>query len=265
VTRTLQPALAALVMLAAARPALAADTIEPTEATERDETEKTPEPAPPPPNVEGGDPCIDEDVKADLFAKRRQRTSRDRLFQQTNRHELSVRSGYYSSDTFDGVGYIVHHPLGVPIPTFGVFALSYAYHMTEDLAVEATAGLTRLTSNGGPELERTFAVLEDKPRRQLMFDANLVWSIAHAKLRLGGSITHFDFYVTGGGGVVDSALSSGIAGNGGFGLKFFLGRAFGLRLDVRDHVFQQQLLSQSMVVNDVTATVGFSIYLPMRE
>lgn len=260
---TLQRTLAAVVMLAAARQARAANTIEPTEATE---AEKTPEPAPPPPNVEGGDPCIDEDVKADLFAKRRQRTSRDRLFQQTNRHELSVRSGYYSSDTFDGVGYIVHwQPYGVPIPSFGVFALSYAYHMTEDLAVEATAGITRLTSHGGPELERTFAVLEGQPRRQLMFDANLVWSIAHAKLRLGGSITHFDFYVTGGGGVVDSALSSGIAGNGGFGLKFFLGRAFGLRLDVRDHVFRQQLLSESLLVNDVTATVGFSIYLPMKE
>jgi len=36
----------------------------------------------------GGDACIDEDVKADLFAKRKQRTSRERLFQQTNRHEL---------------------------------------------------------------------------------------------------------------------------------------------------------------------------------
>jgi len=261
---TTQRALTALLLLAAARTAFAADASDDSGADD-DEAKKTPEATPPPPSPEGGDPCIDEDVKADLFAKRRQRTSRDRLFQQTNRHELSVRSGYYSSDTFDGVGYIVHHAWGVPIPTFGVFALSYAYHMTEDLAVEATAGLTRLTSHGGPELERTFAVLEGQPRRQLMFDANLVWSIAHAKLRLGGSITHFDFYVTGGGGVVDSALSSGIAGNGGFGLKFFLGRAFGLRLDMRDHVFQQQLLSQSMVVNDITATVGFSIYLPMRE
>ena len=261
---TLPRALAALAMLAAARQALAADATEPAD-TETAKADKTPEPAPPP-SPEGGDPCIDEDVKADLFAKRRQRTSRDRLFQQTNRHELSVRSGYYSSDTFDGVGYIVHwQPYGVPIPSFGVFALSYAYHMTEDLAVEATAGITRLTSHGGPELERTFAVLEGQPRRQLMFDANLVWSIAHAKLRLGGSITHFDLYVTGGGGVVDSALSSGIAGNGGFGLKFFLGRAFGLRLDVRDHVFRQQLLSESLLVNDVTATVGFSIYLPMKE
>ena len=53
----------------------------------------------------GRDACIDEDVKADLFAKRKQRTSRDRLFQQTNRHELTLRGGYYVSDTFDGVCY----------------------------------------------------------------------------------------------------------------------------------------------------------------
>jgi outer membrane beta-barrel protein len=221
--------------------------------------------------------CIDEDVKADLFAKRRQRTSRDRLFQQTNRHELTLRGGYYVSDTFDGV--YVSHLSDLPyvartpyvgeyigaVPTSGTMGFSYAYHMTEDLAVEATAAFTRLRSAGGPELERTFAVLQDRPLLQLMFDADLVWSFAHAKMRFGGSITHFDFYVMAGAGVVDSVVSSHIAGNGGFGLKFFLGRAFALRLDVRDHVFRQQLLAETMIVNDISTTLGVSIYLPMRE
>jgi outer membrane beta-barrel protein len=214
----------------------------------------------------GGDACIDEDVKADLFAKRKQRTSRDRLFQQTNRHELTIRGGYYNSDTFDGVLYVEHARLfGVPIDTSGIFALGYSYHMTEDFAVEATAAITRLTSHGGPELERTFAVLENKPRRQLMFDADLVYSLAHAKMRFGGSITHFDFYLAAGGGVVDSVVSSGIAGNGGFGLKFFLGRAFAFRLDLRDYVFKQQLLAETLIVNDISATLGLSLFLPIRE
>jgi len=214
----------------------------------------------------GGDACIDEDVKADLFAKRKQRTSRDRLFQQTNRHELTLRTGYYASDTFDGVVYTQQAKVGsVPLYTFGIFALAYAYHMTEDFAVEATAAVTQLTSKGGPELERTFAVLQNKPRRQLMFDAALVYSLAHAKMRFGGSITHFDFFLVAGGGVVDSVLSSGIAGTGGFGLKFFLGKAFAFRVDVRDSVFQQQLLSEKFVVNDISATLGLSLFLPMRE
>jgi outer membrane beta-barrel protein len=215
-----------------------------------------PPPAPPAPetappaDVNKGDACIDENVKADLFAKRKQRTSRERLFQQTNRHELTLQGGYYVSDLFDGTY------------TFGG---AYTYHMTEDLGVEASAGYTRLTSSGGPELERTFAVLQNKPRRQLTFDADLIWAPAHAKMRLGGAITHFDLYLAAGAGVVDSVLSQNVAGNGGFGLKFFGRRAFAIRLDVRDHVYRQQLLSQVMWVNDLTATVGLSLFLPVTE
>jgi outer membrane beta-barrel protein len=205
--------------------------------------------------------CIDEDVKADLFAKRKQRTSRERLFQQTNRHELTLLGGYYTSDLFDGVGVVRVGP--VPLP--GTFGFAYAYHMTEDLAVEASATYTKISSLSSPELERMFAVLQDRPRRQLMFEADLIWSIAHAKMRLGGSITHFDFYLAAGGGVVDSVVSSQIAGNGGFGLKFFMGRMFAIRFDVRDHVFRQQLLAQTLWVNDLTTTLGLSVYLPTRE
>jgi outer membrane beta-barrel protein len=205
--------------------------------------------------------CIDEDVKADLFAKRKQRTSRERLFQQTNRHELTLQGGYYTSDLFDGVG-VVHVGV-VPLP--GTFGLAYAYHMTEDLAVEASASYTRISSLASPELERNFQVLEDRPRRELMFEADLIWSIAHAKMRLGGSINHFDLYLAGGAGVVDSVVSSQIAGNAGFGLKFFLGRMWAIRFDVRDHVFRQQLLAETLWVNDLTTTIGLSIYLPTRE
>jgi outer membrane beta-barrel protein len=198
----------------------------------------------------GGDACIDENIKADLFAKRKMRTTRDRLFQQTNRHELTVQGGYYVSDLFDGTY------------TYGG---AYTYHMTEDLAVEASGGYTRISSSGGPELERTFSVLQNKPRRQLGFDADLVWVPAHAKMRLGGALTHLDLTLALGGGVVDSVLSSGLAGNGGMGFKFFMGHAFAIRVDVRDHVFREQLLAQKEIVNDLTVTLGFSLYLPMGE
>lgn len=221
----------------------------------------------------GGDACIDEDIKADLFAKRKQRTSRDRLFQQTNRHELSIQGGYYSSDLFDGVysghlgdiPYVGRVPGLRSTPTPGTLGLAYTYHMTEDLGVEASAAITSLTSYGGPELERTFAVLQGRPRRELYFDADLVWVPAHAKMRLGGSITHFDLFVAAGAGVVDSVVSEDLAGNGGFGFKFFLGHAWAIRIDVRDRIYRQQLLAQTLLVNDLTTTIGLSLYLPIRE
>jgi outer membrane beta-barrel protein len=196
------------------------------------------------------DACIDENVKADLFAKRKRRDVRERLFQQTNRHELTVQGGYYASDLFDGT-YVVGG--------------AYAYHMTEDFAIEASGAWTRIASSGGPELERNFTVLGSRNRRSLLFDADLVWDPAHGKLRLGGAIRHFDLYVAGGAGVVDSVLSSDIAGNGAIGLKFFLGRAMAVRIDIRDHVYRQQLLARKEWVNDVTAMIGLGLFLPVVE
>jgi outer membrane beta-barrel protein len=196
------------------------------------------------------DACIDENVKADLFAKRKRRDVRDRLFQQTNRHELTVQGGYYVSDMFDG--------------TY-VLGGAYAYHMTEDFAIEASGAWTRITSSSGPELERTFNLLGNKNRRALLFDADLVWDPAHGKLRLGGAIRHFDLYVAAGAGVVDSVLSSDIAANAAFGLKFFFGRAIAIRIDIRDHAYRQQLLARKEWVNDMTAMIGLAMFLPVGE
>jgi outer membrane beta-barrel protein len=196
------------------------------------------------------DACIDENVKADLFAKRKRRDVRDRLFQQTNRHELTLLGGYYVSDLFDGTW---------------VAGAAYAYHMTEDFAVEAHGAMTHLGSKSELALEQNFSVLGGKPRRELLFHADLVWDPAHGKLRLGGAIQHFDLYVAAGAGVIDSVLSSDIAGNAAVGLKFFMGRAMAMRLDVRSYVYRQQLLAKKEWVNDVTATLGFSIFLPVTE
>jgi len=200
--------------------------------------------------TEDADACIDQNVKADLFAKRKKRDVRDRLFQQTNRHELTLLGGYYVSDLFDGT-YVVGG--------------AYAYHMTEDFAVEAHGALTRLGSSAEPGLERIFVLLGTGNRRELMFHADLVWSPAHGKLRLGGAIQHFDLYVAGGAGVIDSVLSSDIAGNAAVGLKFFLGRAIAIRFDVRSYLYRQQLLAQKEWVNDVTSTIGFGVFLPVSE
>ena len=203
-----------------------------------------------PAGVEDADACIDENIKADLFAKRKRREVRDRLFQQTNRHELTVAGGYYASDIFDG--------------TY-VLGGAYAYHMTEDFAIEASGAWTRLTSAGGPELERTFSLLAGKNRRELLFDADLVWDPAHGKLRLGGALVHFDLYLAAGAGVVDSVLSNDIAGNAALGFKFFLGRAMAVRVELRDHVYRQQLLTRKEWVNDVTTMLGVGIFLPVSE
>jgi outer membrane beta-barrel protein len=87
----------------------------------------------------------------------------------------------------------------------------------------------------------------------------------YGKLRLGGSIAHFDLHVDVGVGVVDSTTSRGAMGIGGIGMKLFLGKAFALRLDARDRVFRQELLDEHFLVNDVAVTAGFSLFAPLSN
>jgi outer membrane beta-barrel protein len=194
--------------------------------------------------------CLDEDAKATLDAKRRTRLVKERLYQKTNRHELTVRGGHFVSDLFDATW---------------LAGGAYTYYLTEDFAVEASGAYTRFVSRGGPELERTFEVLGGEQQRALLFSTNLVWAPLYAKIQSGGGVARFDVSLTVGAGVVDSALSSGVAGNAGIGFGVFLGRAVVVRLDVRDHVYRQQLLARKVLVNDLSVTLGLGILLPFEE
>lgn len=194
--------------------------------------------------------CIDEQIKADLDAKRRKRFVKTRLYQKTNRHELSLRGGYFVSDVFDGSA---------------IAGGAYTYHLTEEFAVEAAGAYTRLRAGAGPELERLFEVLGDKRRDTVLFSTNLVFSPIYGKFQSGGQVVRFDLQLTAGAGVVDSDVSSGIAGNAGIGLLLFAGRALAFRFDFRDIVHQQQLLSRRVWVQDLVATFGVSLFLPLSE
>ena len=100
--------------------------------------------------------------------------------------------------------------------------------MTEDLAVEAT-GAYRAGLFGRAELDEP-SPCSATCRRRPPSDAD-GRGPAHAKMRLQ-SITHFEITRRPGPAWSNSVLSNNVAGNGGFGLKFFLSRALAFRIDV---------------------------------
>ncbi|RMH44689.1 MAG: outer membrane beta-barrel domain-containing protein [Deltaproteobacteria bacterium] len=195
--------------------------------------------------------CVDQEIADRLAVKRQRRGHRDTLFVKQQRHELSIGGGYYVSDLYSA--------------TY-VAGVAYTFHMTEQTAVELSASMTHADAEliraiedlRGRTIDETFA-------RVWLGESLLIWSPIHGKFRFGGSILHFDIHVDAGVGVVDAQTSRGITGTGGVGFKVFLGRAAALRIDVRDHVFQQELLDETFLVNDLSATAGLSLFLPMRN
>ncbi len=194
--------------------------------------------------------CVDPVEKARLLSAKRARRQDERDFVTAARHELTVQGGYYVSDLLDGT-YIV--------------GLAYTYHLTEDAGIEASFGFSQVRSSVASKLEmdRGVMVLPKEDRVYMVF-TDLIWAPVHGKLQaFAGTIVHFDIYGAVGVGVIDNATSFGAAGQFGVGMRLLLGRSWGVRLDVRDHLYRQQVLTVNQYVQDFSLTLGVSLFLPV--
>jgi outer membrane beta-barrel protein len=114
------------------------------------------------------------------------------------------------------------------------------------------------------ERDRAVTVLPVEDRVFLVF-TDLVWSPVHGKFRLfADSIVHFDLYGVAGVGVIDNSTSFGAAGQLGLGARVWLSPSWALRLDVRDHLYRQQILTVNQFVQDISVTLGVSVFLPPK-
>lgn len=192
--------------------------------------------------------CIDQEIADRLAVKRKRRGAVDRLFVKQARHEITGLGGYYVSDLFSST-YIAGG--------------SYTYHMTESTAVELAYRWTHANADVIRAIEdERGEVIEDDFATVQFADSLLIVSPVYGKLRLGGTIMRFDLHVDAGVGVVDSLTTRGASAVGGVGLKLFMGKALALRFDARDHIYRQELLDESFLVNDVSLTMGLSLFLP---
>lgn len=195
--------------------------------------------------------CIDQAIADRLALKRKRRGAVDRLFVKQGRHEISAGGGYYNSDLLSGT-YIVGG--------------AYTYHMTDETAVEFAGWYTHANADIIRALEdKRGTVISDTYSREIFAESLLVWSPVYGKLRLGGSIVHFDLHADIGVGVIDSNTSRGAAGVLGFGMKLFMGEAIAFRIDARNRTFRQELLDERFLVNDSAVTASLSLFLPFHN
>lgn len=195
--------------------------------------------------------CIDKEIAERLAIKRKRRGAVDRLFVKQARHEVMLGGGYYASDLFSAT-YILTG--------------SYTYHMTEETSVEFAAAYTTANADVIRAIEDDRGqALGDTADRIVFAESLLMWAPIYGKLRLGGTIMHFDLNAGLGVGVVDAETSRGASGALGMGMKLFIGQALAVRIDARNRTFYQELLDKRFLVNDSAITLGVSLFLPMSN
>jgi outer membrane beta-barrel protein len=196
-----------------------------------------------------GGPCVDDAIRDELNARRSYRGVQERVFQKALRHELSAYVGGYTAD-LTSASYLVGG--------------AYTFHLSEDLGLEASFGYTRAKAELVRIVEHRFAtdlIREDTP--VFVYGGHLLWTLAYGKLRWFHSrISRFDFFMALGGGITDNRSARSLTFSGGFGLKFYPSSWFAVRLDVRDHLLNQELLGESRIVNNLVTTLGVSTFLP---
>jgi outer membrane beta-barrel protein len=193
--------------------------------------------------------CIDEAIRDELNARRRYRGVQERLFQKAGRHELSFMGGVYAADLLSS-SYLIQG--------------AYTFHVTEELGLEASFAWSQADSEIVRIIETATGVeLIREAADVFIYQAHVLWSLAYGKVRwFGSAISRFDFYLSLGGGVTDNQTARGLTFSGGIGFKFFAGEWFAFRIDVRDQVLQQEVLGESVIANNIAATLGLSIFVP---
>jgi outer membrane beta-barrel protein len=195
--------------------------------------------------------CVDEELKQELVGGRHYRGVQERLFTKAFRHELSVMGGYYGADLYSS-NWIVSG--------------AYTFHFSEDLGLEASFGYTRFRSDVSAAYERRYPdiqLLEKIDRPAFLYFGHLIWSFAYGKVRWGGGdVTRFDFNAAFGAGVTDDTTSRGLTGSFGLGTKWYFGKWFAVRMDVRDRILVQSIVGEEQLVNDLIVTLGASVFIP---
>jgi outer membrane beta-barrel protein len=198
--------------------------------------------------------CVDATLQEELLAKRKYRLTKDRLFVKKLRHELTLLGGYYASDLFDS--------------TF-TFGGSYSFYAAENFGTELSVTWSRLRTTTADTIEEAndfdFALGGSERQELIRTFGTLMWSPLYGKMRFGGTILRYDFYVGAGPGVVVDPVSYGLAGNFAVGVRIFFHQAIALRLETRDYLYNQELLRENYLVNDLAFNLGFSVFLPPKN
>jgi len=138
-------------------------------------------------------------------------------------------------------------------PSYGLRA---AYHITEDFFIEGTVGMSE-TSDETLENLTTFNILDDEDITY--YNVSIGYNIFPGEIFLGSNFAMTSsFYLMFGVGNVEFNEEDEFAYNVGFGMKILPTDWLSLRLDVRDIIFETDLLGDNEFTNnfEITGNIG---------
>jgi outer membrane beta-barrel protein len=149
----------------------------------------------------------------------------------------------------------------ISIEDFGssvVYGARAAYHFTEDLFAEATVGTAKAGKTSYEDLSGAANLLTDSERQYTYYDLAIGWNALPGEVFFGGKrAMPSAVYFTLGAGSTDFAGDDHFTVTVGSGFRLLVTDWVALHLDVRNHMFDSDLLGKDKLTQNLQ--VGLSL------
>jgi len=142
-----------------------------------------------------------------------------------------------------------------------VYGLRLTYHVNEDFFVEGSYGRTRLDQTSFEELSGGARLLTDSERDMSFYSVSLGYNLLPGEAFVGGRYAFKGgLYLLGGAGSTEFGGDDRCTVNLGVGYRFIPTDWMALQLNVRDHIFDSDLLGQDETRHNLEFSGGVTLF-----
>ena len=142
-----------------------------------------------------------------------------------------------------------------------VVTATAAYHVTEDFFVQATYGMTTVGETSFEVLSGGAQLLSDDERDMTFYDLSVGFNIFPGEAFLGRRwVMNTGLYLIGGVGSTDFGGDNHFTVNAGVGYRLIARDWIALRLDIRDYMFEHEILGESKLTHNFLISSGLTLF-----
>ena len=142
-----------------------------------------------------------------------------------------------------------------------VYGVRLAYHVTEGFFVEGTVGQSEAGLTSFERLSGGAPILSDDDREFTYYNLNLGYNILPGEVFFGeGRAYNTNLYLIAGLGATTFAGDDRFTVNFGAGYRFLLTDSVAIHLDVRDHLFDIDILGEDKTVHNMEGHLGLTVF-----
>lgn len=142
-----------------------------------------------------------------------------------------------------------------------VYGGTLAYHITEGFFLEGAYGRTKVGKTSFEDLSGNIEIISDKDREFTYYNFSVGYNIFPSEVFIGKNHAfNSALYLIGGVGNTDFAGEQRFTFNFGLGYRFFATDWLAWRIDIRDYIFDIDVLGEDKTTHNLEARTGLTFF-----